>query len=181
MRVLVSAVLFCAALAAEPAATVSGAVGRRLPRIELRPLSGPRVVLPDSNLGHGTIAVFAFRRQDQSEVDTWLQYLWQAEAVGCRFYEVPMLGPKIPGLLQRVIVAGMQGSLPRTLRPHVAPYFGDVDGYAQALRVEDRNTILLVVVGPDGGVILHVPGAADPEAGRGVLDACRAMSAGPAR
>lgn len=174
MRVFVLAVLFCAALAAVPAET--GPVGRRLPRVELQPLSGPRVVLPDSNDGHGTIVVFAFRRQDQPEVDTWLRYLWQAEAIGCRFYEVPMLGPKIPGLLQRVIVAGMQAGIPRTLRPHVAPYFGDVDGYAQALRVEDRNTIHLVVVDPDGSVILHLRGAADPEAGRRVLDACRAMS-----
>ena len=153
-----------------------GGNSRRLPAIELVTLSGRRIILPDSGSGPGTLLAFAFRRQDQSLVDSWLPWVEQVAATGCGFYEVPLLGPSVPRFLRGVVRAGMRTTVPRQLHRHLAPYYGDIDRIAKALGLLDRTTAHIVLVACDGRVVLQAQGSAEEEAARLLLDSCRALS-----
>lgn len=152
-----------------------GGDSRRLPSIELATLSGSRVVLPDSGPGPGSLLVFAFRRQDQSLIDSWLRWVEQVTAAGCGFYAVPLLGPSVPRLLRGVIRAGMQTTVPRRLYRHIAPYYGDIDRCADALGIIDRTTVHVVLVARDGRIVLQGQGQAEARMARALLDSCRAL------
>jgi hypothetical protein len=163
-RTITVLLLAAGALAlAQPGAPPDTAPARtRFPRLELAPLAGSRILLPDSMRGRVFWVVFAFRRQDQSVIDTWLPWLDRARAEDStsRFLEVPLMGPSIPRLLRGVISAGMKVTVPADRHAHLAPYYGDFEPLADELGMADRATVHIFLVGPDGLIARQTRGRA---------------------
>ena len=149
----------------------------RLPRMEVRTLSGERVVLPDSVTGPGVLLAFAFRRQDQKLVDSWLPWTGRIASTGCEFYEVALLGQSVPRILRGLVFAGMRAAVPRHLHANLVPYYGDVDRLAEALAMHDRTTAHVLLVARDGRVVRRVQGRADTAKAGLMVDACRELGA----
>jgi hypothetical protein len=163
---------------AQPAAPPDTAPARtRFPRLELAPLAGSRTLLPDSLRGRVFWVVFAFRRQDQSVIDTWLPWLDRAQSADStsRFFEVPLMGPSIPRLLRGVISAGMKVTVPADKHAHLAPYYGDFEQLADELGLADRATVYIFLVGPDGFIASRAEGRATEERARELFDTARSI------
>ncbi|MBN2537272.1 hypothetical protein JXB37_03235 [candidate division WOR-3 bacterium] len=163
---------------AQPGAPPDTAPARtRFPRLELAPLDGSRTLLPDSLRGRVFWVVFAFRRQDQSVIDTWLPWLDRAGAEDStsRFFEVPLMGPSIPRLLRGVISAGMKVTVPADKHAHLAPYYGDFEQLADELGLADRAKVYIFLVGPDGFIAGRTEGNATEERARELLDTARSI------
>jgi hypothetical protein len=149
----------------------------RFPRMELTLIDGSRTVLPDSMSGQVFWAAFAFRRQDQSIVDTWVPLLDEAtqQDSTCRFYEIPLMGPRIPGFLRGIIRAGMRAGIPADKHSCLAPYYGDVDTIAAWLGMDNRETVHLFLVRKDGFVAHRAEGKATEKSVSEMLDTARLL------
>ncbi len=154
-------ILLVLALAA--AAVAASAIGERLPRLEAGTLDGRRLVLPDSAGGNIALIGFAYKREAQDDLDSWLVPFRQEYplANGFRAYEIPMMGRKIPGLLRGVINMAMRNATAKESRRWVAPYYGDTDDYSRRLGVTDRSRVQMFLLDTAGLVSWHASGRAD--------------------
>ena len=141
----------------------ASAVGERLPRLEAGTLDGHRLVLPDSAAGNIALVGFAYQRESQEDLNSWLQPIRQEymPADGFLTCEVPMMGSRIPGLLRGVINAAMRRATPMETRRWVAPYYGDIDGYSRRLGVTDRSRVQMFLLDGSGVIRWHASGRAD--------------------
>jgi hypothetical protein len=158
MKRIVVAVLVLAALA-----NATPTIGGRLPRLEVGALDGRRLVLPDSAGGNITLLGFGYKRESQDDLNSWLVPFRQEypSSKGFRAYEVPMMGPRIPGLLRGVINMAMRNAIPKESRRWVAPFYGDIDDYSKRLGVEDRSRVQMFLLDGSGVVRWHAAGRAD--------------------
>jgi hypothetical protein len=144
-------------------ASAAPLVWSELPRLETTALDGGRVVLPDSAAGNIALVGFGFRRDSQSDLDSWLEPFHREymPADGFLACEVPMMGPRIPGLLRGVINGAMRKATPRERWRWVAPFYGDVDGYSKQLGVDDRSRVQMFLLDGSGVIRWHAAGPAD--------------------
>ena len=137
-------------------------IGEKLPRLEAGTLDGHRLVLPDSAAGNIALVGFAYQRESQEDLNSWLQPFRQEymPADGFLTCEVPMMGSRIPGLLRGVINAAMRRATPMETRRWVAPYYGDIDGYSRRLGVTDRSQVQMFLLDRNGLVRWYAAGPA---------------------
>jgi len=137
-------------------------IGERLPRLEAGTLDGRRLVLPDSAVGNIALLGFGYKRESQDDLNSWLVPFRQEypPAEGFRGYEVPMMGPRILGLLRGVINRAMRNAIARPNRRCVAPYYGDVDDYSRRLGVADRSQVQILLLDQNGLVRWYAAGSA---------------------
>jgi len=135
----------------------------RLPRLEASALDGRTLVLPDSAAGNIALLGFAYKRESQDDLNSWLVPFRQEypSARGFRGYEIPMMGRKIPGLLRGVINMAMRNATSKENRRWVAPFYGDIDGYSRRLGVDDRSRVQMFLLDGSGIVRWHASGRAD--------------------
>ena len=150
-------------MALAAAAVAASAIGERLPRLEAGTLDGRRLVFPDSAGGNIALIGFAYKREAQDDLNSWLVPFRQEyrPADGFRVYEIPMMGRKIPGLLRGVINMAMRNATPKENRRWVAPYYGDIDDYSRRLGVTDRSRVQMFLLDTAGLVGWHASGRAD--------------------
>jgi hypothetical protein len=134
----------------------------RFPTFSTEALDRSRVVLPDSAKGSVTVVCLAFRRQDQSQISTWLGPVERefGGRPGFRFYEVPMMGTSIRGAARWFINTAMAAVIPRAKRRWFAPYYGDFRPIANELGITDRTRIHLFVLDRDGFIRHRASGPA---------------------
>lgn len=135
----------------------------RLPRLEAQALDGRPLVLPDSAAGRIALVGFGYKRESQDDLNSWL-VPFQKEypsSKGFRAYEVPMMGPRIPGLLRGVINRAMRNAIAQESRRSVAPFYGDIDAYSKRLGVTDRSRVQMFLLDGSGVVRWHASGRAD--------------------
>lgn len=124
------------------------------PRLPARDLTGRGVDLPDAFEGERNVVIVAFKRQHQTDVDSWLPWL-EARAQldpGLRFYEVPTIA-EMWTPARRFIDGGMATAIgdPVVLRRTLTVY-GDVRRLTDPLEIEDRDAIWLFAVDGSGQV-----------------------------
>jgi hypothetical protein len=143
-------------------ANATPTIGERLPRLEAGALDGSRLVMPDSTGGSIALLGFGYKRESQDDLNSWLVPFRQEYplAGGFRAYEVPMMGPRIPGLLRGVINRAMRNAIDKENRRWVAPYYGDVDDYSRRLGVTDRSRIHVFLLDRTGHVRWYAVGPA---------------------
>jgi hypothetical protein len=153
-------------LALAAATVAASAIGEKLPRLEAGTLDGRRLVLPDSAGGNIALIGFAYKREAQDDLDSWLVPFRQEypSAEGFLAYEVPMMGPRIPGLLRGVINRAMRNAIARANRRWVAPFYGDIDAYSKRLGVSDRSQVQMFLLDRNGLVRWYAAGPADGSA-----------------
>ena len=112
-------------------------IGKKFPEVTADSLAGTKVSIPDSARGKVTLVVVAFLRENQSQLDSWLEPFIEKSGnrEGFTFYEVPMISGGYR-IMRFVIDGGMRGGIPEPKHKHVVTMYGDVDKYLNALRLD---------------------------------------------
>ena len=155
--------------------------GISFPRLRARDLDGREVTLPAGLPGEWNVVIVAFRRQQQSLVNSWVPWLQEQAATtpGLGFAELPAIGlqwqparPAIDGGMAAAI--GDQQTRRRTLTVYT-----DLRRVTIPLGITGRDTIWLFLTDRTGRVRWHGCGGWDP-ATAASLGAALAGLPGPA-
>jgi hypothetical protein len=150
----------------------------RFPELIGRNLEGERVALPSELAGDPRIAVVAFERRQQDDVDTWLPWLEQTAASdpGLAFFELPTIGRRwSPG--RRFIDGGMAAAIRDAgARRRTVTVYTDVGAVVRALELPGTREIAVLALDRAGEVRGRALGAFDEAKAAAVaaaLEACR--------
>src|SRR5664279_2573234 len=158
-------------LMSEPSAKPVAAM--RFPRLAARDLEGRVRSLPDDFAGTCNVVVVAFRREQQSMVDSWIAWFdtIAAQHPGVRCYEVPVIAARW-SLARPVIDGGMaQAVRAQEARRRTLTVYTDVGRVTDALAIDDTRTVTVLLVDSDGRVRARTTGAATEQGGDGLLAA----------
>jgi len=115
-------------------------LGKKFPVVNAETLEGNKTTVPDDAAGKVTLVAVAFLRENQPQLDSWLNPFYKR--FGSRddvmFYEVPMISGGYR-FMKMVIDGGMRGGLPQFKHKHVVTMYGDVESYLQALSLDARS------------------------------------------
>jgi hypothetical protein len=113
-------------------------IGLKFPTLTTDSLAGTKVTLPDSAKGKVTLVVMSFKRDSQSQNDSWLGPFEKefGQREGYVFYEVPMIRRRFV-FMAPLIDSGMRAAIPNEKHKNVITFYGNVDPYKQALKIED--------------------------------------------
>lgn len=155
----------------EPSAKPVAAM--RFPRLAARDLEGRVRSLPDDFAGTCNVVVVAFRREQQSMVDSWIAWFdtIAAQHPGVRCYEVPVIAARW-SLARPVIDGGMaQAVRAQEARRRTLTVYTDVGRVTDALAIDDTRTVTVLLVDSDGRVRGRTTGPATEQGGHGLLAA----------
>lgn len=145
------------------------------PRVTGSNLEGREFVLPEGFEGRLNLVFVAFKREQQSDVDTWLPLAraLAARYTGFRYYELPTIY-RANAMVRWFIDNGMRRGIPdpEARRSTITLYL-DKDQFRSALGIPDENTIHVFLVRPDGRVIWRTEGALSDAAAREVEKVAR--------
>ena len=118
--------------------TSTSVIGLKFPALTTDSLAGTKVTLPDSAKGMVTLVVMSFKRDSQSQNDSWLGPFEKefGPQEGYLFYEVPMIRRRFV-FMAPLIDSGMRAAIPNEKHKNVTTFYGNVDTYKQALKIED--------------------------------------------
>ena len=118
--------------------TSTSVIGLKFPTLTTDSLAGTKVTLPDSAKGTVTLVVMSFKRDSQSQNDSWLGPFEKefGQKEGYLFYEVPMIRRRFV-FMAPLIDSGMRAAIPNEKHKNVTTFYGNVDTYKQALKIED--------------------------------------------
>jgi hypothetical protein len=131
----------------------------RFPRLQGRDLTVRARWLPDA-FGAGLHLVFvAFRRDQQTVIDSWAPWLRGPEVANrLAFWEVPILGRRW-ALMRPVIDGGMAAAVrDEQARRRTVTVYGNVEKIAGALSIPDRSTVSIFLVDSDGHIVERATG-----------------------
>jgi hypothetical protein len=113
-------------------------IGLKFPTLTTDSLAGTKVTLPDSAKGKFTLVIMSFKRDSQSQNDSWLGPFEKefGQQEGYLFYEVPMIRRRFV-FMAPLIDSGMRAAIPNEKHKNVITFYGNVDPYKQALKIED--------------------------------------------
>ncbi len=118
--------------------TEPSVIGIKFPTLTAESLAGNKVTLPDSVKGKVALVVLSFKRESQSQNDSWL--LPFEKEFGTReeyfFYEVPMIRRRYI-VMAPLIDSGMRAAIPSEKHKNIITYYGSIDPYKQALKIDD--------------------------------------------
>lgn len=143
------------------------------PDIEVRSLTGERLVLPEDFGAERAVAVVAFERRQQEDVDTWLPALLELEAEhgDLRVYEIPCIGRRWSPA-RPFIDGGMTAAIAdRDARARTLTSYTDVDRVRRALGLRDTSEIAVVLTGRTGRIPWIATGRWTPALGEALAAA----------
>ena len=113
-------------------------IGMKFPTITAETLGGIKLTLPDAAEGNITLIVIAFKREAQSQLDSWLRPFMKefGSTPGFTFYEIPMLAIYWK-LMSWMIDSGMRSGIDVKKHKNVMTYYGNINKYRQFLQLED--------------------------------------------
>ena len=150
-------------------ANVSGAI--RFPHLAARDLEGRALELPDDFSGASNLVVVAFRREQQSMVDSWVAWFETiaAEHPTLRCYEVPVIATRWSPA-RPVIDGGMaQAVRAQEARRRTLTVYTDVRRVTDALAIDDTDTVTVLLVDSDGRLRWRTTGPVTEHAGAELL------------
>jgi hypothetical protein len=150
---MVGLALACAPCPATPAALA-------LPRLDATDLNGKPVRLPMDLTGDRTVLLIAFEREQQADIDGWVEGLG-LKASGTAWLELPVI--ENPGTIGRFLIdAGMRRGLPDSgVRARVVTLYTDKQAIKSALGIQSE-TVHALVVDRAGRVLASAEGRFDP-------------------
>jgi len=118
--------------------TGTSVIGLKFPALTTDSLAGTKVTLPDSAKGKVTLVIMSFKRDSQSQNDSWLGPFEKefGQQEGYVFYEVPMIRKRFV-FMAPLIDSGMRAAIPNEKHKNVITLYGNVDQYKQALKITD--------------------------------------------
>lgn len=133
-------------------------VAGQMPVIQTQTLSERKVTLPQDLPGEKTLALIAFTRDQQTNVNTWIQGL-SLNTTTEPWVELPVVGPQ--GSFMRAITDnGMRlGIRDEVMRNRVITLFTDRETFVQAMGFKNSTrTIYAAVINRAGQVLASVEG-----------------------
>lgn len=139
------------------------------PVVEGVNLEGRKFTLPADFEAELQIVFVAFKREQQSDVMTWIPFLKDETAKhrGLKVYELPTLTRSLR-FVRRFIDGGMSRGIPdRSTRETTIPLYIDKAPFEHALDIASEDTIRVLLVARDGRVLFSGDGVfAEPAAAR---------------
>lgn len=142
------------------------------PRLEARDLTGEQRWLPDAFEGDRNLVFVAFRRQQQSLIDSWGPWVeTHAPTAGIRAYEVPVLA-RLWAPFRPMIDGGMAGAIQDVdTRRRTLTVYGDVRRVTGPLGITDQSTVSIFLLAHGGQVLARVSGAFEEASAQRLLEA----------
>ena len=143
----------------------------RFARMAARDLERRPRSLPEAFTGRWNLVLVAFRREHQSDVDTWTS--WQStvgeEHREFECYEVPVLAVRwLP--MRRAIDGGMAYAVgDAAIKQRTMTVYTNVARAAHALDIDDTSVITALLVDGTGTIRWRTTGPATPEATASVM------------
>lgn len=168
----ISGIGFASGAPGDPADPDSSIV---FPSVEGSNLAGKKYALPRDFEGRLNIVLIAFKREQQTLVDTWLpvgRYL-EGAYPDIRCYEIPTL-PKLNAVARYFIDNGMRGGIPdRTARERTITLYIEKEPFRQALQIAGEETIHALLLDERDRVIWRSEGARSDESARALTEAVK--------
>ncbi len=157
----------------------TGVIGMKFPAISAESLAGTKVTIPDSAKGLVTLVTIAFKRESQSQLDSWLEPFAGAFGgkPGFTFYEVPMIKTYYK-LMALVIDGGMRAGIPREKHKNVMTYYGDTEKYQKILFLDDQYKGYAFLLDRDGIIRWKEEGFASKEKINDMIEATQRLGQG---
>ena len=152
-------------------------IGLKFPTLTTDSLAGNKVTLPDSAKGKVTLIVMSFKRDSQSQNDSWLGPFEKefGQKEGYLFYEVPMIRRRFV-FMSPLIDSGMRSAIPNEKHKNVITYYGNVDTYKQALKIEDIYLGYAFLLDREGIIRWQGQGSAKPEDIKALIETARGLA-----
>jgi hypothetical protein len=139
----------------------------RFPSVEGRNLEGDHFMLPTDFKSPLNVVLVAFKREQQSDVDTWMPFLKTLHE-GRRdlsVYELPTLGRRYR-LMRSFIDGGMRSGIPeRAVRAGTITLYINKTPFRESLRLADEDRIYVLLVDREGWVFWRSAGHFTDKAG----------------
>jgi hypothetical protein len=135
----------------------------RFPSVESQDLDKHPVKLPHDFAGERNLVVIAFQRQQQKDVDTWLDTRKRFETIdpALRTYELPTLARLNP-LARWFIDNGMRGGIPsHEQRARTITLYLDKEPFRAALGLGDEGSIYVLLLDREGNILWRSQGDFD--------------------
>ncbi len=154
----------------------------QFPRVQGASLERRPFTLPEDFEGEVNLVLIAFRREQQSAIDTWTP---TARQLGrshpeFRYYELPTISRGVP-LARWWLDGAMRAGIPdRAAREATITLYLDKAAFRRQLELPTESTIYVLLVTCEGQVLWRVEGAWTPEAGSSLEKVLSQSSAAPA-
>jgi hypothetical protein len=150
-----------------------GEKGPTFPPLLSAALDGSHVHLPHDALGSVVCIAIAFRRQAQTQVDSWLAPFTRMYGADprVRIYEIPMIGTIYGRLMAGRIDSGMRSGISREQHPFVITYYGDLAPYKKALDMPVGSRAYIFLLDREGRIRWRNQGPATEQGVQEMLEA----------
>ena len=150
-------------------AAATGAVG--FPHLAARDLEGHALELPEDFAGASNLVIVAFKREQQSMVDSWVAWFETiaAEHPTLRCYEVPVIATRWSPARPFIDGAMAQAVRAQEARRRTLTIYTDVRRVTDALAIDDTDTVTVLLVESDGRLRWRTTGPMTEHAGAGLL------------
>ncbi|MEP7065674.1 MAG: hypothetical protein ABI889_06550 [Gemmatimonadota bacterium] len=135
----------------------------RFPSVEGINLEGKHFKLPSDFEGELNVVLVAFKREQQSDVDSWMPFLKtvRENRRELRVYELPTLGRRYR-LIRPFIDGGMRRGIPdAAVRASTITLYINKAPFRESLRLADEDRIYVLLVDPEGRVFARAKGRFD--------------------
>jgi len=150
--------LFAAALATDSI---------RFPTVTSDNLERKTFTLPYDFAGERNVVFIAFKRQQQADVDSWVPFVKSlvARTSDVEYYEIPTIY-RMVAPMRWMLNRGMRSGIDdRAARERTITLYLDKEPFKRALGIADENTITVLLVHRDGGVLWRTTDAFTREQG----------------
>ena len=148
------------------------------PKISAKNLEGDSLELPNDLDGKVNILIIAFRREQQSLVDEWIQYLEGhiQKNPHVALYEIPTIHfSYLP--LRWMIDGGMRaGIADKKARERTITLYINKNKFKKHLDIEDENTIYIILIDKDGNLIWKTDGNITEDKSHSLLETIRRIA-----
>jgi hypothetical protein len=153
-------------------------VGMKFPTLTAESLAGNPVTLPDSAKGKVALIVMSFKRDSQSQNDSWMGPFDRefGKKEGFFFYEVPMIRRRFV-FMAPLIDSGMRAAIPDEKHKNVVTFYGDVEPYKKELKIEDIYLGYAFLLDKDGIICWQGQGFAKPEDSKKLIETAQRLAA----
>ena len=147
----------------------------QFPRVTGSNLAGQEFKLPGGFEGEKNLALIAFQREQQSEIDSWLpvaQRLAQSDPL-FRYYELPVIFRGNP-LFRLWLDSAMRFGIPdQSARANTITLYLDKEDFRRQLGITSEDTIYAFLVDQSGEILWRGDGRCTPQKEQELTQAAR--------
>lgn len=136
-------------------------IGDSFPTIKGKLLSSKKISIPDHCKGKVSVIIIAFKRETQTQVNTWTQPLMKEFGMheDFRFIEIPMISSFF-NWMSGYIDNGMRKGIVPSMHKNVMTYYGPLNSYYKYFDVNNKKLCYVFLLDRNGNILLIDKGEA---------------------